>query len=55
MLRFGFGIGIGRVHARTETIALLHNNEAIISTRNTGEIIANFTLNPTHGHQRKNG
>ncbi|WP_341578401.1 IS481 family transposase [Microbacterium schleiferi] len=48
-------LGIGRAHARTEIIALIHNNDAIISTRDTGEIIADFTLNPTHGYQRKNG
>ena len=48
-------LGIGRAHAHTEIIALIHNNHAIISTRDTGEIIADFTLNPTHGYQRKNG
>jgi transposase InsO family protein len=48
-------LGIGRAHARTEIIALIHNNEAIISTRDTGEVLADFTLNPTRGYQRKNG
>jgi transposase InsO family protein len=48
-------LGIGRAHARAEIICLIHNNDAIISTRDTGEIIAEFTLNPTHGYQRKNG
>ena len=48
-------LGIGRAHARTEIICLIHNNDATISTRDTGEIIAQFTLNPTHGYQRKNG
>ncbi len=33
----------------------IHNNEAIISTRETGEVIADFTLNPAHGYRRKNG
>ena len=48
-------LGIGRAHARTEIICLIHNNDAIISTATTGEILAEFTLNPTHGYQRKNG
>lgn len=48
-------LGIGRAHARTEIIALIHNDHAIISTRDTGEIIADFTLDPTRGYQRKNG
>jgi hypothetical protein len=48
-------LGIGRAHARTEIICLIHNDNAIITTQDTGEILANFTLNPTHGYQRKNG
>jgi transposase InsO family protein len=48
-------LGIGRAHARTEIIALIHNDHAIISTRDTGETLADFTLDPTHGYQRKNG
>lgn len=48
-------LGIGRAHTRVEIIALIHNNDAIISTRDTGEILAEFTLNPSHGYQRKNG
>lgn len=48
-------LGIGRTHARVEIICLIHNNEAIISTRETGEIITEFTLNPAHGYLRKNG
>jgi transposase InsO family protein len=48
-------LGIGRAHTRTEIICLVHNNDAIISTRDTGEILAEFTLTPAHGYQRKNG
>lgn len=48
-------LGIGRAHARAEIIALIHNDHAIISARDTGEILADFTLDPTHGYQRKNG
>ncbi len=48
-------LGIGRAHTRTEIICLIHNNDAIVSTRDTGEVLAEFTLNPAHGYQRKNG
>lgn len=48
-------LGIGRAHTRIEIIALIHNNHAIISTRDTGEILADFTLDPNRGYQRKNG
>lgn len=48
-------LGIGRAHTRTEIIALIHNDHAIISTRDTGEILAEFTLDPTRNYQRKNG
>jgi transposase InsO family protein len=48
-------LGIGRAHARVEIIALIHNNQTTIAARDTGEIIADFTLNPAHSYQRKNG
>jgi transposase InsO family protein len=48
-------LGIGRAHARAEIICLIHNDHAIISTRHSGEILADFTLDPTRGYQRKNG
>lgn len=48
-------LGIGRAHARTEIICLIHNNHATIVALGTGEILAEFTLNPAHGYQRKNG
>lgn len=48
-------LGIGRAHSRTEIIALIHNNDATIACQTTGEIIAEFTLDPTRGYQRKNG
>ncbi|GMM96719.1 integrase core domain-containing protein [Microbacterium luteum] len=48
-------LGIGRAHSRTEIIALIHNDHAIISARGSGEILADFTLDPTRGYQRKNG
>jgi transposase InsO family protein len=47
-------LGIGRAHARQEVICLIHNNDATVIT-NDGTVLAEFTLNPTHGYQRKNG
>ena len=48
-------LGIGRAHARTEIICLVHNDNATVIATNTGEILADFTLDPTHNYQRKNG
>lgn len=47
-------LGIGRAHARTEIICLVHNNDATIIALATGELIAEFTLNPEKNYQRKN-
>ena len=47
-------LGIGRAHNRTEIICLIHNNDATVITTN-GEVLAEFTLDPTKGYQRKNG
>lgn len=48
-------LGIGRAHARTEIICLIHNNNATVIALNTGELLAEFTLDPTKNYQRKNG
>lgn len=47
-------LGIGRAHARTEIICLIHNNNATVITLNTGELLAEFTLDPAKNYQRKN-
>lgn len=47
-------LGIGRAHARTEIICLIHNLDATVIT-NDGLVLAEFTLNPDHDYQRKNG
>jgi transposase InsO family protein len=47
-------LGIGRAHARTEIICLVHNLDATVITNN-GLILAEFTLNPARDYQRKNG
>lgn len=48
-------LGIGRAHTRTEIICLVHNNNATVIALNTGELIAEFTLNPDKNYQSKNG
>lgn len=47
-------LGIGTAHARTEITALIHNNEATIACQTTGQVLAEFTLDPTRNYQRKN-
>jgi len=44
-------LGIGRAHARTEIIALIHNDHTITSARSSGEILSDFTLDPTRRYQ----
>ena len=46
-------LGIGRAHTRTEIICLVHNDNATIITLSTGELLAEFTLDPTKNYQRK--
>jgi transposase InsO family protein len=48
-------LGIGRAHTRTEIICLVHNDNATIIALDTGELLAEFTLDPTKNYQRKNG
>ena len=47
-------LGIGRAHARTEIICLIHNNDAAITTHD-GTVLAQYVLDPTRDYQRKNG
>lgn len=56
-LRYGgklLHLGIGRAHARTEIICLIHNLDATVLTHD-GLVLAEFTLNPAHDYQPKNG
>lgn len=48
-------LGIGRAHARTEIIALIHNRDTTIITADNGDTLATFTLDPSHACQSKNG
>jgi transposase InsO family protein len=47
-------LGIGRAHARTEIICLVHDDDATVTTHD-GNILAEFTLDPARDYQRKNG
>ncbi len=46
-------LGIGRAHTRTEIVCLVHNDDATINDLITGELLAEFTLDPEKNHQRK--
>ncbi|WP_159622030.1 integrase core domain-containing protein [Ruania rhizosphaerae] len=48
-------LGIGRAHARTEIICLVHNDHATVINAATGEILTEHTLDPTRTYQPKNG
>ncbi|KHK96567.1 hypothetical protein LK09_14595 [Microbacterium mangrovi] len=48
-------LGIGRAHARTEIACLIHNQHATVISISTGEVLGEYTLDPTHSYQRKNG
>ena len=57
-LRYGgrlLHLGIGRAHARTQIICLVHNLDATVIDNTTGVVLAEFTLNPASDYQRKNG
>lgn len=57
-LRYGnrmLHLGIGRPHARTEVIALIHNTDATVITLD-GTVLGEFDINPDRNYQpRKNG
>jgi hypothetical protein len=59
----GFHLGIGRAHARTDITCLIHSDNATVihptTCPETGgnltcEILGEYTLDPSHGYQRKN-
>lgn len=54
-MRSGRLLHIGRAHARTEIICLVHNNDATVITLATGELLSEFTLNPDKNYKNKNG
>lgn len=45
-------LGIGRPHARTEIICLVHHQSATVITH-TGDVLAEFTLDPQKDYQTK--
>ena len=46
-------LGIGRAHARTEVICLVHGHKATVITHG-GDVIAEFVINPEKDYQAKN-
>lgn len=46
-------LGIGRPHAGTPVLMLIHNRDVTVSSMNTSEIIAEFTIDPAKNYQRK--
>lgn len=46
-------LGIGRAHKNNPVIALIHGPHTIIINKNTGEIIAEHTINPNKTYQPK--
>jgi transposase InsO family protein len=46
-----YSIGVGRTHARTRVLLLVHDLEITILDRATGEILRQLTLDPDHRYQ----
>jgi len=46
-------LGIGKAHAGTPVLMLIHDREIVTSNANTGEIIAEHTIDPTRDYQPK--
>jgi len=58
-LRYGnrmLHLGVGRAHARTEIIILIHNHDATVISLN-GTVLGDYTIDPKQSYQtkRKNG
>ena len=47
-------LGIGRLHTGTPVLILIHDRNVSVSNMNTGEIIAELTIDPTKNYQAKN-
>lgn len=46
-------LGIGKAHAGTPVLLLIHDRDVTTSNANTGEIIAEHTIDPTRNYQPK--
>jgi transposase InsO family protein len=46
-----FHIGIGRTHARTRVLVLVHDLDIHVIDAATGEVLRQLTLDPTHNYQ----
>lgn len=47
-------LGIGRPYSGTPVLPLIHNRDVSVSNTNTGQIIAEFTIDPSRDYQAKN-
>ena len=48
-------LGIGRAHARTEIICLVHNDQATVIDTDPGDVLTEHTLDPARTYRRKTG
>lgn len=46
-------LGIGRAHTGTPVLLLVHDRDVTVSSMNTGQIIAEFTIDPAKNYQPK--
>lgn len=46
-------LGIGRVHKNTPIVLLMNGPETIVTTRHSGEVLAEHTINPDKDYQAK--
>jgi len=46
-------LGVGRAHAGTPVLMLIHDRDVTVSDLNTGEIIAEYTIDPARDYQAK--
>lgn len=48
-----YSIGIGRTHARTRVVLIIKDRHIIIVNKRNGEILKDFTLDPTRRYQKQ--
>lgn len=48
-----YSIGVGRTHARTRVVLIVKDRHIIVVDQRTGEILKDFTLDPTRRYQRQ--
>lgn len=48
-----YSIGVGRTHARTRVVLIIKDRHIIIVDKTTGEVLRDFTLDPTRRYQKQ--